>query len=178
MSKFTASAMSGLLLFTQVALACGDRLVPVGSGVRVERITKSAHPGTVLVLSSNAANRAAETELVSGLLRTGHKAQLVTDAAQLQSALAERTPDVVLADANDLARVKATVGNAAKAPVVVLVLIRPNRDQLAEARKTNTCFAEMPGWGVSPVVKVVNNIRASQEAGRAVACAEQSGSTA
>jgi hypothetical protein len=167
--------MTGLVLFTQIAFACGDRLVPVGSGVRMERIAKTAHPGTVIVLSSSTANRAAETELVAGLVRTGHSARLVTTPEELQSAVADRAPDVVLADAENLKAVITKYGAGAKAPAVVLVLVRPSRHELETARKATACVAEMPDWGVSPVLKVVNNIRASQDAGRSAQCSERPG---
>lgn len=173
MSRLAVSVMAGLVLFTQIASACGDRLLPIGGGVRAERIPKSAHPGTVLLLSSNSANRAAETELVAGLVKTGHSAHLVTTAAELQSAIAERKPDVVLTDANDLQATMSKFGSGATAPVVVLVMVHPSRSELATARKTSTCVAELPEWGVSPVLQYVNNIRDSQAAGRPSKCSER-----
>jgi type IV pilus biogenesis protein CpaD/CtpE len=174
MSKIAVSVMAGVVLFTQIASACGDKLVAVGSGVRMDRIVRSAHPGTVIVLASNPANRAAETELVAGLIKTGHKARLITDPAELQGAVAEHAPDVVLADADNLqATISRFSAGGAKAPAVVLVLVRPSRNELSAARKTSACVAELPDWGVTPVLQYVNNIRASQDSGRSVQCSER-----
>jgi CO dehydrogenase nickel-insertion accessory protein CooC1 len=93
----------------------------------------------------------------------------------LQTAVADHAPDVVLADPENLQAVMAKFGSGAKAPAVVLVLVRPSRQELDTARKASACVAEMPDWGVSPVLKVVNNIRASQDAGRSAQCSERPG---
>ena len=112
-------------------------------------------------------------ELVAGLVKSGHQARLISNVNELQAAIREHSPDVVLADSGDLTDVRARFGSGAAAPVVVLVLVRPNRSELEAARSANACIAAVPDWGVSPVVRVVNSIRASQESGRSVECAER-----
>jgi len=166
---------SSLVISSQIVFACGDHLVPLGGGVRMERIARAPNPGTVLVLSSSTTpdKRAAEQELVAGLVRAGHQARLITSAEELQAATNGKMPDIVLADAKDLSSAQIKVDAGAAAPVVVMLLVRPDRSQLAAARESKGCVAAMPDWGVSPVLRVVNDIRASQNAGRAAACSEQ-----
>jgi len=175
MRRLAVYISAGLVVCTQIAAACGDKLVPIGGSVRMERITRSAYPGTVFVLSSNSATerRATEVELVAGLVKSGHQARLISNADELQAAIREHSPDVVLTDSGDLTDVRTRFGSGAAAPVVVLVLVRPNRSELEAARSANACIAAVPDWGVSPVVRVVNSIRASQESGRSVECAER-----
>lgn len=140
----------------------------------MERIARAPNPGTVIVVSSGTetGKRAAEQELVAGLIRSGHKAQLVTSAEELRAATNGKMPDIVLADAQDISSAQFKVDAGTAAPVVVLLLVRPDRSQLAAARESKGCVAAMPDWGVSPVLRVVNDIRASQNAGRTAACAE------
>ena len=173
MNRLAVALLAGLVLSAQIASACGDRLLPIGGGVRMERIAKSAHPGTVLVVSSNPANRAADAQLVAGLVQTGHRAMLVTNTAELQSAVGEQKPDVILVDSGELPAPVLIFGAGV---AVVLVLVRPSRQELDAARKTTACIAEVPDWGVSPAVRVVNNIRASQESGMPTKCSERPGS--
>jgi hypothetical protein len=175
MRRLAVYVSAGLVVCAQIAAACGDKLVPIGGSVRMERITRSAYPGTVFVLSSTSATdrHATELDLVAGLAKTGHQARLISSADELQSAIREHSPDVVLADPDDLATVRARFGSGATAPVILVVLVRPNRTQLDAARHASGCVAAVPDWGVSPVVRVVNSIRASQESGRSVECAER-----
>lgn len=171
MHRLAAFLAAGLVVLAPLALACGDKLVPVGGGVRMERIARSEHPGTVFVLISSApGGRRTADDLVAGLARTGHNARLVS-RDQLESASREAAPDVVMALPNEAPALLSSYADRANAPVIVSVVYQPNRTSLEAARRANGCVAEVPDWGVSPAVRFVNGIRAAQDSGRPVECA-------
>ena len=175
MRRLAVCLAASLVAFTPVADACGDKLVPIGGGVRMERIARTSHPGTVFVLASSltGTSRASEPALLAGLVKTGHQVRLIETPADLQRAAREQAPDIVLAQAEDLPAAQAQFHSGA-GPVLVLVLLNPSRAELEAAHESHACVAAVPDWGVSPVVRVVNSIRASQESGRAIECSERS----
>ena len=165
-------------MLAPLAIACGDKLVPVGGGVRMERIARSEHPGTIFVLISSApGGRRTADDLVAGLARTGHNARLVSSRDQLESASRESAPDVVIALPEEAQALLSSYADRADAPVIVSVVYQPNRTTLEAARRDNGCVAEVPDWGVSPAVRYVNNIRAAQDSGRPIECARSAQTT-
>lgn len=155
-----------------IADACGDKLVPIGGAVRMERIARTANPGMVYVFAATTdrAIQQASADLMAGLARTGHRARLVRSQEELRQASREVPPDVVLAQTFDIPDFQAEVSGDRTATVFVRVMLRPNRSDLELARKRPGCVASIPDWGVSPVVRVVNDIRAAQVAGRKIEC--------
>jgi len=124
------------LLSGTVALACGDKLLVVGRGVRFQR-TIAAHKGNVVIYSASVQSG---TVLKSSLVQTtltkaGHKLQTVEGASQLDAALKSGTVDVVLGDFAELAPVARELQSAASKPVVLPILFKPSKADFAAAQK-------------------------------------------
>jgi hypothetical protein len=90
--------------------ACGDKLVPLGGGVRFEQIHVSRYPGKiVLFLNPTSKLRTANDEfgLSAALQRAGHAVSTVEDVQQLEAALQTGNPDLVLSNCMMRCRAKA-----------------------------------------------------------------------
>jgi hypothetical protein len=175
MHKPMVCLVASLLVGTApIADACGDKLVPIGGAVRMERIARTANPGMVYVFATTTdrATQQASADLMAGLARTGHRARLVRSQEELRQASREVAPDVVLAQTFDIPDLQSGEPGIGAAPVLVRVMLRPSRSELDSARRHSGCIASIPDWGVSPVVRVVNEIRAAQVAGRKIECSE------
>jgi hypothetical protein len=154
-------AASLLVGAAPIADACGDKLVPIGGAVYVFAAT------------TDPATQQASADLMAGLARTGHRARLVRSQEELLQASREVAPDVVLAQTIAVSELQASVSGREIAPVFVRVMLRPSRSEMESARRQPGCIASLPDWGVSPVVRVVNDIRAAQVAGRKIECSER-----
>jgi hypothetical protein len=154
--------------------ACGDKLVAMGGGVRLERVLASAHPGSVIVMADAAPGTGpggGGMQLVAALKQAGHDVRLVDGPDAFERALRDRAPDIVLADPRDVDQLRSQARGSGPSPVIVPMLYRPSRAELEQARRVNTCVAPLADWGVAPVLRVVDGIRAQQTAGRSVDCA-------
>jgi len=139
-------ALFGVLagaLVSQSVLACGDKLVLLGRGIRFQRMLASKHPATILVYLSpgsgiSTADR--EYQLRSLLKLAGHKPHAVTSAAELTTELGSGKYDVVLADYAEAATLEREVQAAKGKPALIPVVYHPTADQRAAAEKQYSCL--------------------------------------
>ncbi len=86
-------------------LACGDKFLVVGRGVRYREAYASSHPASILLwLPSDAATRGrveARLDLEHHLRLAGHKVRLVTDRQQFLRELRDGRFDLVIASWDD-----------------------------------------------------------------------------
>jgi ABC-type amino acid transport substrate-binding protein len=131
----TVLAAASLLSGT-VALACGDKLLVVGRGVRFQR-TYAGHKGNVLIYSTSVqSGEVLKSALLKNTLtRAGHTLQTVDAASQLDAALKSGKVDVVLGDFAELAPVARELQSASSKPVVLPILFKPTKADLAAAQK-------------------------------------------
>jgi ABC-type amino acid transport substrate-binding protein len=124
------------LLGGTVALACGDKLLVAGRGVRFQR-TYAGHKGNVLIYSTSVqSGDVLKSALIKNTLtRAGHTLQTVDDASQLDAALKSGKVDVVLGDFAELAPVAHELHAASSKPVVLPILFKPTKAELAAAQK-------------------------------------------
>jgi hypothetical protein len=156
---------------TGLAKACGDRLVVQGGGVHLDRVTRSRHPGSIVLLAlRNAGAADTNDRLKIALARAGHEVRVVDSAEALDRALRERRADVVLAALSDAPALRVDPPVLEKNVAVVPLLVRPTRGELADARKLSSCIAPVEGWGVTPVLLVVDQVRARQADGQDAGC--------
>src|SRR5689334_918644 len=101
-----AALVSVALLGGTVALACGDKLLLIGRGVRFQR-AYAPHPANVVIYSNGTQSGATlrSAKLRTTLKQAGHKLQTAADSSQLDEALKSGKVDVVLADFADLASI-------------------------------------------------------------------------
>jgi ABC-type amino acid transport substrate-binding protein len=124
------------LLSGTAALACGDKLLAIGRGVRFQRAY--AERQASLVIYSNGAQNGAtlsSTGLQTTLKRAGHKLQIVQDGSQLDEALKSGKVDVVLVNFADLGGITRLLQSAPSKPVIVPILFKPSKTELAAAQK-------------------------------------------
>jgi hypothetical protein len=135
--------LAGVLLVSQSVLACGDKLVLLGRGIRFQRMLATKHPATILVYLSpgsgiSAADR--EYQLRSLLAFAGHKPRAVTSAAELTTELGSGKYDLVLADYADAPSLEKEVQAAKARPALIPVVYNPSADQRAAAEKQYSCL--------------------------------------
>ena len=102
--EIAGAVLGAAALFGTVGLACGDKLLVIGRGVRFQH-AYAPHQGSLLIYSSGTQSGATlrSAKLQTTLKQAGHKLQTVEGASQLDGALKSGKVDVVLADFADLA---------------------------------------------------------------------------
>jgi ABC-type amino acid transport substrate-binding protein len=125
-----------LLSGSSIGLACGDKLLVIGRGVRFQR-AYSGRQANVVIYSSGTQSGTAlgSTRLQTALKQAGHKLQTVQGASQLSEVLKSGKVDVVLADFADLAGITRQLQSASSNPAVLPVLVKPSKAELAAAQK-------------------------------------------
>ena len=136
MRRLAGSAMIvGLAMLSgTAALACGDKLLAIGRGLRFQR-AGAAHEANLVIYTEGPPSGAALTsaKLHTTLRRAVRKLQLVQGGSQLDEALKAGRVDVVLVDFADLARTKLTT------PMLVLTGEKASGEFLIEqARLVDT----------------------------------------
>ena len=131
-----AAFVATTLLSGTAVLACGDKLLAVGRVVRFQRVY-AAHEANLVIYLAGAQGRAAldDAKLRNMLTRAGHKLQIVASGSQLEEALKSGKVDVVLVDFEDLAGIVGDLQSAPSKPVIVPVLFKPSKSELARAQK-------------------------------------------
>ncbi len=119
------------------AEACGDKLVSLSRGIRLQRAYSAARSASILIYSGRSvgANTVKESKLQTSLKQVGHKLKAVEDAAQLDQALSLAKFDVVLVDFSEAATLAERVASLSSRPLVIPVMYRPSKAELAEAQK-------------------------------------------
>ncbi len=147
MRRFGAGAafVATTLLSGTAAVACGDKLLAVGRGVRFQR-GYAAHEANLVIYFAGAEGRAAlnNAKLQNVLSRAGHKLQIVASGSQLDEALKSGKVDVVLVDFGDLAGIAEELRSAPSKPVIVPVLFKPSKSELARAQKEYKFALKVP----------------------------------
>ena len=124
------------LLSGTAALACGDKLLAIGRGVRFQRAYAERQAN--LVIYSNGAQNGAtlsSTGLQATLKRAGHKLQIVQDGSQLDEALKSGKVDVVLVNFADLGGITRLLQSAPSRPIIVPILFKASKAELAAVQK-------------------------------------------
>jgi ABC-type amino acid transport substrate-binding protein len=133
---FASVVLGAALLSGNVGLACGDKLLVIGRGVRFQR-AYAQRQANIVIYSSGTQSGAILTSarLQTALKQAGHQLQMVEGASQLDEALKSGKVDVVLADFADIAAITRQLQSAPSKPVVVPVLVKPSKAELAAAQR-------------------------------------------
>jgi ABC-type amino acid transport substrate-binding protein len=118
------------------ALACGDKLLAIGRGLRFQR-ADAAHEANLVIYTAGPQSGAAlgSAKLQTKLRRAVRKLQLVQDGSQLDEALKAGKVDVVLVDFADIASITQQLQSASSKPVILPILVKPSKPALAAAQK-------------------------------------------
>ena len=118
------------------ALACGDKLLAIGRGLRFQRVY-AAHEANLVIYSARTQSGAtlSTAKLQTTLKRAVHKLQLAQGGSELDQALKSGRVDVVLVDFADLAGIARQLQSAPSKPVILPILVKPSRAELAAAQR-------------------------------------------
>jgi ABC-type amino acid transport substrate-binding protein len=132
----SAILCSAALLSGTAVLACGDKLLAIGRGVRFQR-AYAQYQANLVIYSAGTQSGAtlSSTKLQTTLRRAGHKLQIVEGGSQLDEALKSGRVDVVLVDFGDLAGVTRLLQSAPSKPVILPILFKPSKTELAAAQR-------------------------------------------
>ena len=129
MKKLLCTVFLCAVVASPAALACGDKFVAFGQGVRLQRIYAAEHPAAILIYvrPESPLGQPANRDRLTGLLRlAGHRPQVVSTLAELQGAAATGEYDLVLTEPADAQSVR----DVAKSATVVQILWEPKREQI------------------------------------------------
>jgi len=118
------------------AWPCGDKLLVIGRGVRFQH-AYAAREANLVIYSAAGRNAAAlsSNKLQTALKRAVHKMQLVRGSSELDSALKSGQVDVVLVDFADLAGITQQLRAAPSKPVILPIVDKPSKAELAAVQK-------------------------------------------
>jgi hypothetical protein len=166
------------LLVTPVALACGDKLVALGGGASFDRIAPRQLPGSIVLYLSPGSqlHNAEETLKLRGRLeRAGHKVLVVRDGANLDRALQDFGPDVVLVDWADAGGIPATEHQGRTSPAVLRVSYgRLHGDDAAAAARVDGCHVDAGKGKGRHVVDAVAELLRQRDKGLPMQCGRAS----
>ena len=136
MRKLGVMWLAAALAGGTAALACGDKLLVLGRGVRFQH-AYAAHQANLLIYSAGIRNEAGfgSAKLQNTLTRAGHKLQIVGSGSQLDEALKSGKVDVVIVDFADLAGITRELQSAPSKPVILPILFKPSKAELTAAQK-------------------------------------------
>jgi hypothetical protein len=139
-----AVAAATSVVAAPLAQACGDKLVPLGGGIRFEQIHLSRHPGKIILFlnpTSQLPSANHEFHLDTALERAGHAVHTVASREELEQVLQTGNPDLVVVDWSDVVQLQSELAGEAGSPPILPVLYKPTAEQLLEAREHASCVA-------------------------------------
>ena len=128
-------------------VACGDKLVVVGRGLRPKR-TKGSVPASILIFADPKGSLPAALEeghLRRDLEKAGHRLRSVSSREELDAALDTGTYDLVFADFKVASAIETEAKAAPSKPTVLPTLFNPSDAELAAASKQYKCIMKAPG---------------------------------
>ena len=140
--------------------ACGDKFLLVGRAFKYQTAYAAAHPASILIYEnprSHLALVARELQLQQLLTGAGHKVRVVTDLPALQRAVETSTPDLVLADGDDMIQIEQTLPKGTS--TLVPVLYSPTRQGLAAAERVYGAVLQAPGSKRHPLAVIDDALR-------------------
>jgi hypothetical protein len=141
MRRFPARALVTLLIAISalsgaVALACGDKLLAIGRGVRFQRIDAAREANLVIYCpGSQGGALLGNAKLQTALRRAVHKLELVQGGPQLDQALKAGRVDLVLVEFDQISGIARELQAAPSRPAILPVLVKPSKSELAAAQK-------------------------------------------
>ncbi len=128
-------------------LACGDKLVVVGRGLRPKR-AKASVPASILLFADPKGSLPAALEeghLRRDLEKAGHRLRSVSSREELGAALDTGSYDLVFADFKVAPAIETEAKAAHSKPTVLPTLFNPSDAELAAASKQYQCIMKSPG---------------------------------
>ncbi len=124
--------------------ACGDKFLRIGRSMRYGRYA-AAFPATIVLYSPRNSVPARVADLAAVLKRAGHRPSVVTQLAELRTALAAGKVDLVLTGIAESDEVLRQVALAPSRPGVVPVIFEGNKADEKAAEAISSCRIQLPG---------------------------------
>ncbi len=145
----SALTLTALILLTvhPAALACGDKFLLTGPGVRYLNASGEPYQASILLFANpdtSAGPVLEDPELWYTLQTAGHHFDDASDLETLASMLAESSYDIVMVDISDVERVQAKIASSGSTAVVLPVLVGSSSAELKEARATFQAVLKIP----------------------------------
>ena len=172
MRSAVACLVGLFLIASSNTLACGDKFVVFGQGVRFQRAYAAAHPANILVYlksDSKWASPENRERLLTVLRMVGHRPQAVTTLDEFQAAIATSNYDVVLTELGSLPVANETVAAAKVRPTVVPMVFEPSRSELKEIERQNSCTVAVSRRS-HELLSVINDVMSQRSKGVTEAC--------
>jgi hypothetical protein len=141
------TALAGVVLSGADALACADKMVIVGRGLRPTH-ARAALRASILVYARAGGTlpaALAEGGLQKNLEGAGHRVSRVASEDELKKALDAGSYDLVLADLAVSSRVEAEADASPAHPTVLPTLYNPSPEELKAAEGQFRCVVKSPG---------------------------------
>lgn len=149
---FLVVASALVIQNSELALACGDKLLLLGRGIRFQS-RHTPYPASVLLYlpaATRAGGTLADPKLESALREAHHQVRVVGTRDELNAALQGGQYDVILADVAEASEVQRTVAaaDAVVLPVVYLLAPAARAEKKADADRAEKEFSavlQVPG---------------------------------
>jgi len=163
-------AALSFVLFATMAIACGDKFLVIGKGIRYERAHAAVHPGSILIYRNKGIEDAkAGSDLETALKKAGHKIQTVDDVSKLDSTLQAGKFDLVVVNLADAPLVEQQIISSPSKPAVLPVIYNRTGTEVAAAGKQYDCILKAAEKN-SNVLQTVDEAVGERQKGEPVKC--------
>jgi hypothetical protein len=162
-----------LLVFSSTnAIACGDKYVVFGQGVRFQRAYAAAHPANILLYLNPGSKWAApenRERLLTLLRMVGHRPEAVSTIEELQAAVTTGHYDIVLTEFSAVAPATQTVANVKVRPSIIPMVFEPTRQEMKDIERQNSCAVQVSKRS-HELLSVINGVMDQRLKGVIEAC--------
>jgi hypothetical protein len=167
-----------LFLFANpLAEACGDKLLSIARGIRLQHAYKARYPASILLyVRRPAGNTPTDREraylvqmglLYMSLRQAGHKPQAVGTTAELDQTLKTGRFDFVLVDPTDASGIIERVSPTPSKPTVLPVMYKPSKADFANAQKQFVFVLKTPATSTQHLEAIDQAMKSRMRAGAA-----------
>ena len=173
MRRLAGIAVLGAVLVEAApyADACGDKLLSIARGIRLNQTYKAKHPTSILMYVGDvSAAKSSKKEyrrlvqmsiLYMSLRQAGHRIQAVQNADELRQSLDDFEFDFLMADLNDVGTVAVPVAAGVTEADVVPILFKPKKSKLGELRGEYELVLKTPATSVDHL-EAIDDVMASR----------------
>ena len=144
---FVKVSLRRLLTSADWGIACGDKFLVIGRGVRRARASGVSRPASIVIYANpktSLPEALADSRLDSHLRNSGHRVTSVTTLGALQAALQAGGVDIVMSAVSDMNGIEPDIRSASSKPALLPVIYNPTGKELAAAERQYHCVMKAP----------------------------------
>jgi hypothetical protein len=151
-------ALATVLLASPLADGCGDKLLSIARGIRLNHAYKASHPASIMLYVGDLANVNTSEErsrlvqlsiLYMSLRQAGHELDVAQNEKELSKALKDKQFDFLMADIRDVEVVAEQAAIGASGAEVLPVMFKPKKADLAAAQERFNLVLKTPATNVN-----------------------------